>query len=702
MKIRPNLLSFLKRSEKNEPERSRRPERVDIRINPSRSIGMRLFLYFFLVIVISVSSVGFLSYDRSRQLIETQVEEAKRLTAIQAAEKLQLVLQQYEDASLEIMLLPEVGELSNQIRLYPDDIMGQLEIRRELDSRLNAYTFSDNAIASLHLLSVNEDALPTISVSGRSSTEELSGEAWYQAALSSDGKGVWIPSAPKGLTGVLSVPAFGYARAVKDQSTFNVNYVYLMELREERLQEVIGGALGEGSRMYVLDESGNVISSENKEQVGTPFALSLQGDNGAVEETIDGQQQLVAHSKLENGWRLVGVQPFAPLVAGTKTIWNVTILMLVVGVIAAVVIGWMIARRIGTPLRRMSGLMKQAEGGDLSVQSPYAKRKDEIGTLATGFNEMLANIRALVEDSHASVREVMSTAGELGEASRRTATSAKEIAIATEQIAIGASNVAVEAEKVTDVTNVMGSRMASTVAANEQMASAAEDIRESSRQGAAYMRELSEKTSETEQLTLSMVRKVEELQKSTASIRDILMLLNNITKQTNILSLNATIEAARAGEAGKGFMVVADEIRKLADQSKQSIETVGTITDRIRAEIEETVGLMGRAYPLFQEQIASVKQSNEIFLSVNDRMTEFATHLDAVSDAVQQLESTQRTLSDAMASVSAVAEESSATTEEVAGLSADQLQVGQSLVGLAGRLEDVSARLRDTLNKFRL
>ncbi|HZG57110.1 methyl-accepting chemotaxis protein, partial [Paenibacillus sp.] len=273
---------------------------------------------------------------------------------------------------------------------------------------------------------------------------------------------------------------------------------------------------------------------------------------------------------------------------------------------------------------------------------------------------------------------------------------------ATEQIAIGASNVAVEAEKVTDVTSVMGNKMVVAMQANEQMAAAAADIRHSSQQGAEYMNELSAKTAETERLTQSMVNKVEDLQKSTRSIREILALLNNITKQTNILSLNATIEAARAGEAGRGFMVVADEIRKLADQSKQSIETVGGITDRIRAEIDETVGLMGQAYPLFQEQIASVKQSNEIFLSVNDRMGEFVGQLDGVSEAIRQLEATQRTLSDAMASVSAVAQQSSATTEQVASLSADQLQVGESLVGLAGRLEDVSVRLRDTLNQFRL
>ena len=82
-----------------------------------------------------------------------------------------------------------------------------------------------------------------------------------------------------------------------------------------------------------------------------------------------------------------------------------------------------------------------------------------------------------------------------------------------------------------------------------------------------------------------------------------------MTKQTNILSLNATIEAARAGTAGKGFMVVADEIRKLADQSRQSIDVVGQITETIQREIDETVNVLSDAYPIFQEQISIGKRS---------------------------------------------------------------------------------------------
>src|SRR3981081_2815600 len=107
----------------------------------------------------------------------------------------------------------------------------------------------------------------------------------------------------------------------------------------------------------------------------------------------------------------------------------------------------------------------------------------------------------------------------------------------------------------------------------------------------------------------SMVDKVDNLKDSTRSIRKILDVLNNMTKQTNILSLNGTIDAARAGASGKGFMVVADEIRKLADQSRQSIDVVGQITETITKEIDETVKVLSNATPIFQEQIESVKEA---------------------------------------------------------------------------------------------
>src|SRR5690606_527584 len=184
----------------------------------------------------------------------------------------------------------------------------------------------------------------------------------------------------------------------------------------------------------------------------------------------------------------------------------------------------------------------------------------------------------------------------------------------------GSTSLAVEAEKGNDLTLLINEQMEQVLLANKEMVQSAHQVENASEQGTTYMAELIEKTSMTEEMTKEMVDKVDSLKDSTSSIVQILDVLNAVTKQTNILSLNATIEASRAGNAGKGFMVVANEIRNLADQSTQSIDVVAQITDRIQNEIVETVDVLSKAHPMFQEQIHSVKEANVIFENVQGQM----------------------------------------------------------------------------------
>jgi methyl-accepting chemotaxis protein len=336
----------------------------------------------------------------------------------------------------------------------------------------------------------------------------------------------------------------------------------------------------------------------------------------------------------------------------------------------------------------------------LTVRTKDNGRQDEIGQLSASFNQMMEQITTLVAQTNLSAQEVLHTASELSDSSKKTALSAKEIAVATEEIANGASSLAVEAERGSDLTGSINLKVDHVVDANAMMETAAAEVQSASRKGTDYMSELITKTGTTEDMIRSMADKVEKLQESTGSIRKILDMLNNITKQTNILSLNATIEAARAGAAGKGFMVVADEIRKLADQSRQSIDVVGQITERIQTEMKETVGVLSEAYPIFQEQIASVKDADEIFKQVQSQMDGFAGKLKEVTVSVQQLKESQIVLSEAMGNVSAVAEESSATSQEVASLSSEQLSISGGLVKLSEKLESLSDSLKESLSKF--
>ncbi|CAK4845492.1 unnamed protein product [Aphanomyces euteiches] len=343
----------------------------------------------------------------------------------------------------------------------------------------------------------------------------------------------------------------------------------------------------------------------------------------------------------------------------------------------------------------------EGEQGNLTVRTQH-KSKDEIGQLSTSFNQMMEQITRLVQQTNQSASDVLATAEELLNSSNLTANSAREIATATEEIANGASSLAMEAERGNGLTHEIGMQMKQVVEANANMGVSATEVQNASQQGTQYMAELTTKTTSTEVMTRSMVEKVDRLKDSTSSIRKILDVLNDQTKQTNILSLNAAIEAARAGAAGKGFMVVADEIRKLAEQSKYNIGIVGSITVTIQKEIDETVKVLSEAYPLFQEQIKSVKDAELIFAQVQARMGGFVEQLSGVTDSIQMLDESQNVLTEAMTNVSAVSEESSATSEEVASLSNEQLNVSQGLVKLSVKLEELSHSLQNSLSKFRV
>lgn len=145
---------------------------------------------------------------------------------------------------------------------------------------------------------------------------------------------------------------------------------------------------------------------------------------------------------------------------------------------------------------------------------------------------------------------------------------------------------------------------------------------------------------------------------------------------------------------------MADEIRQLADQSKRSITVVAEITGKIMNDMNETVVALSDVAPLFNEQVASVRNASDIFVSVQEQMHHFIGRLETVSSSVGGLNQSQRVLSETIGNVSSFAEESSAASEEVASLSGEQQNVSDYLVELSGKLEHASSMLKERLSKF--
>ncbi|MCM3785612.1 methyl-accepting chemotaxis protein [Neobacillus mesonae] len=676
-----------------------------LKLNPLRSVGVRLFLIFMVSILLVVFGLGTLSYQTAKSTIKETASVANQEAVQQVGEKLDLIMERYVDMSTQIFF-------DSNIQDYLETLLGtgmtdfeRFEATSALNEQLMNMQFTNQSVASITIIHKRDD-VPIISTGAASTMSAAREEEWFGELLESGGI-KWLPSnaAQSGDN------TFRMARVMKNVDASIGTYVIVIEIDTSTIEDELKAVnLGENSVLQAITGEGVVAASTIPERTGQETELAffkeITEESGVKDttNTMNDQHEevLAVYNTLDvSRWRIVGMIPVNELVKDAQSILVTTIIVAGAAFIIAILIGFWMVRMIAKPLVNLKELMAEGAKGNLAVRTSH-KSKDEIGMLSDNFNIMMEQITALVNQTNQTAQDVLVTATELSTASQKTAASAAEVAIATEQIAGGATNLASEAERGSEMTDLISSQMQKVVGTNEELGQSAKLVEGASQEGTKYLNGLLGKTEQSEQMIRALVTKVDTLKGSTSSILSILDVLQNIARQTNILSLNATIEAARAGAAGRGFMVVADEVRQLADQSKESINMVADMTDRIMNEMNETVSALSEAYPLFQEQIEAVKETGEIFQTVEEQMGMFVNKLTETSASIDALSQSQVTLSETMMSVSSVAEQSSATSQEVASLSSEQQSVGNQLVELSNKMEKVSEELKATLSAFRL
>ncbi|GIP50440.1 methyl-accepting chemotaxis protein [Paenibacillus sp. J53TS2] len=674
-------------------------DKLPKQINPSKSVGIRLFLIFFVAIMFFVLTIGIMSSQMAKGTIQDNAEQANLQTIVQTSQKLDIVMQKYEENLQQMFLDDEMQNAIMDASLSNITDYDKFTATNKMRTRLNTLTFSTKGVSAVYMLSA--DKIVDDVTSGSADINFLStvrGEAWFKD-LAGATKTVWLQVPSEGK----SNSVFRLARSVQSVNSMK-RFVLITDVNLDVLNGYLKEVnLGKNSKLQMLTQDNIVVGSsvDGDEGKASEFDLGKSsGPSGSLRtKDASGNSVLASFNTQASGWKLIGTVDSAELTKSADRILMFTMFSLVIVAIIAILIGIWMVRMIAHPLGKLRNLMEEGSRGNLNVRM-NTKAKDEIGQLTVSFNVMMENITALVKQTNNSAQDVLDTATELTQASNKTALSAKEIAVATEEIANGATSLANEAERGNELTENISRQMEQVIQTNKEMENSARQVEKSSQQGTEYLGGLMEKTNMTVEMINALTAKVDSLKASTGSVLKVLDVMQNITQQTNILSLNATIEAARAGAAGRGFMVVADEIRQLADQSRQSITMVGEITDTIQKEMNETVKTLSEASPIFQEQIASVQETSQIFVSVQQQMEGFVHHLDSVTASIDQLNESQSVLSEAMSNVSAVAQQSSATSEEVASLSSEQQTVGDQLVQLSNKLENVSTGLKESLSKF--
>lgn len=512
----------------------------------------------------------------------------------------------------------------------------------------------------------------------------------------------------KGIEAGVSGLGFRVVMPIFYEGTHVGSFEYGKELEHKFLETLKSSYHGDFT-LYQLDEKGTkfISSTVSENEIEFPYPDKLDRIKNGESFFITSDDKLTNNYFLplkSFDGKVLGFLQFiddrSKIVAQEKGIFQNLLIVVILLLIALPIVAMLFLTRIFKPLHALVSDAEVIAQGDFT-KTFATDRQDEIGMLSRSLDNISAGLKDMFNVIGQMSVDVANTSEEISASSQELTASNEEV----HRNVIGVSELASDQLNSVDDAKVNVQFMAQRISElNESVKlinQSMDTVITSTEEGADASARIEEKMLELQETSEKTNVKIEKLSAGSVEIEEIVHTIRRIAEETNMLSLNASIEAARAGEAGKGFSVVASEVSKLAEQSKNSANSIDSLIRDVRANIESVVSSMVENNEKLGEGVSVVQESKSTFGAISTEVQTVVSQVTDITELVGRVYEKIDTLINRFNDIVEKSDNTMSHIDSVKRISEDQTSAMNEITHSTIALAEMSGELKEAVSKFK-